>query len=134
MYLYGAPESRDECTMTILHGKNIFVLEDEFILAWEAEEILREAGATVVGPAHNIAAAIALLGGQDRIDAAVLDININGCPSTQVADELKQRGVPFVYATGYGRDSEKVLNAPVLSKPYSPAQLVDSIRSLLAFD
>ncbi len=117
--------------MTALSGQNIFVLEDEFILAWELEEILRDAGATVVGPAHHIAGGLALIEGSQKIDAAVLDININGQESIPVALALEEKGIPFVYTTGYGRDSQKARKAPVLDKPYTPSQLVDSVCALV---
>ncbi|WP_210755899.1 hypothetical protein, partial [Gordonia paraffinivorans] len=67
-----------------------------------------------MGPAYELEEAMALL---DRpIDAAVLDANLNGRSVTPVAEVLRQRGVPFVFATGYGETGG--FAAPVIRKPY----------------
>lgn len=118
--------------MTSCNGKAILILEDEFILAWEAEEILKDAGASVLGPTYNIPAALKLIQETSRIDAAVLDININGAESTPVASELKRRGVPFVYTTGYGADTPRAGEERVLDKPYSAAALVKTLSEVMS--
>jgi len=117
--------------VTTFNGEVILVLEDEFILAWEAEEILKEAGACVLGPAHNIAQALKLIEEASKIHAAVLDININGSESTPVAKELDKREVPYLFTTGYGVDTPRAGKALVLDKPYAASALIQSLSTMI---
>lgn len=87
--------------MPSLEGKRILVLEDEPLVAMLLEEMLLDFGCEVIGPAYSIAQAVPLALEQP-LDAAVLDINVNGEMSHSVAAILHSRGVPFVFATGYG--------------------------------
>ena len=62
----------------------------------------------------------------DSFDAAVLDVNLSGESSFTVADELVERGLPFVFATGYGESvilPDRFRAVPVVSKPYDNAAL-----------
>jgi CheY-like chemotaxis protein len=70
-----------------------------------------------------------------RPDAAVLDVNLLGQPSFPIARTLNTMGVPFLFCTGYNtlNDVDECLRqAPVLTKPVSPADLTDAIATLLA--
>ena len=62
-------------------------------------------GAEVVGPAASVDGALALLAATERLDGAVLDANLQGEMAFPVADALGERGVPFVFATGYDESS-----------------------------
>lgn len=102
--------------MTVIAERRILVLEDEFLIALDLVDLLDGLGAEVVGPAHRNEQALELLA-QAHVDAAVLDVNIAGQRSDVVAEELRRRGIPFIFATGYG--AETLLNgAPVIRKPY----------------
>ena len=62
----------------------------------------------------------------DSFDAAVLDVNLSGETSFEVADEMVERGLPFVFATGYGETialPDRFGTVPVVSKPYDSAAL-----------
>ncbi|MCJ8521867.1 hypothetical protein MUU54_24395, partial [Rhizobium tarimense] len=65
---------------------------------------------------------------------AVLDINLGGERSFPVAEILRNRGVPFMFSTGYGRNGlpAELSDAPVLSKPFSPKELEETLSSALA--
>lgn len=115
-----------------LRGARVLIVEDAVLLALELETGLSEAGAEVVGPAYELEEAMALL---DRpIDAAVLDANLNGRSVTPVAEALSQRGVPFVFATGYGETGGAPggFEAPVIRKPYDVTQVAAAVAELLA--
>ena len=115
-----------------LKGSRVLIVEDAVLLALELETGLTEAGAEVVGPAYELEEAMALL---DRpIDAAVLDANLNGRSVTPVAEALVQRGVPFVFATGYGEAAGAPggFDAPVIRKPYDVTQVAAAVADLLA--
>jgi two-component sensor histidine kinase len=115
-----------------LKGSRVLIVEDAVLLALELETGLSEAGAEIVGPAYELEEAMALL---DRpIDAAVLDANLNGRSVTPVAEALKARNVPFVFATGYGENGGAPggFEAPVIRKPYDVTQVAAAVAELLA--
>ncbi|KRB52333.1 HWE histidine kinase domain-containing protein [Phenylobacterium sp. Root700] len=117
---------------TDLRGARVLIVEDAVLLALELETGLSEAGAEVVGPAYELSEAMTLLDGP--IDAAVLDANLNGLSVTPVAEALAARGVPFVFATGYGEAGGAPLgfDAPVIRKPYDVTQVAAAVAALLA--
>lgn len=116
---------------TLLKGRRVLVVEDEALVAMLVEDALTDAGAEVLGPVRSVAEAMAALA-RDRPDAAVLDLNLDGLPSTPVADALAAAGVPFVVATGYGVDGLPPGHAgvPVLAKPYDPMALTRAVAAL----
>ena len=115
-----------------LKGSRVLIVEDAVLLALELETGLSDAGATVVGPAYELEEALALL--DQPIDAAVLDANLNGHSVTPVAEVLSQRGIPFVFATGYGETGGAPggFDAPVIRKPYDVTQVSAAVAELLA--
>ncbi len=114
-----------------LRGKRVLIVEDAVLLALELETGLADAGAQVVGPAYELAEAMSLLAG--HIDAAVLDANLNGLAVTPVAEALAARGVPFVFATGYGDSGAPMgFDAPIIRKPYDVTQVAAAVGALLA--
>ncbi len=79
----------------------MLVVEDEALLAMELEELLDRAGCTIVGPFSDVARALDAAH-RERIDVALLDMNLNGEMVYPLADELTRKGVPFLFVTGYG--------------------------------
>ncbi|ATQ40950.1 HWE histidine kinase domain-containing protein [Caulobacter mirabilis] len=107
-------------------GLKVLIVEDAVLLALELEAGLQEAGAEVVAMASELEEALQLL---DRpIDAAVLDANLNGESVRPLAEILRDRGTPFVFATGYGeRGAPEGFDAPVVRKPYNVRQIVQAL-------
>ena len=114
-----------------LRGSRVLIVEDAVLLAMELETGLSDAGAQIIGPAYELEEAMALLG--QPIDAAVLDANLNGHSVTPVAEALSARGVPFVFATGYGEAAGAPggFDAPVIRKPYDVTQVAAAVAELL---
>lgn len=112
----------------VLRGLRVLVVEDVAVLAWRVRDVLQHAGAEVVGPAPDVPRALALLAGHG-VDAAVLDMNLNGEPADPIADVLAARGVPFVFLTGYGSGSAEGRHAgrPTLGKPLKPHSLIQAL-------
>ncbi len=79
----------------------ILVVEDEFLIAMELDNTLRNAGYQVLGPVPNVSAALGVLAAE-RPDAAVLDVNLEGEWVTQVAEVLRAMFVPFILTSAYG--------------------------------
>jgi DNA-binding NarL/FixJ family response regulator len=86
-----------------LDNVRVLIVEDETLLALDLEMTLAANGCTVVGPSGTIGSAVASI---DALapDAAILDLNLNGESSVAVADTLADRGVPFLFLTGYDRE------------------------------
>ena len=114
-----------------LKRANVLIVEDAVLLALELETALSDAGAQVVGPAYELSEALDLL--DQPIDAAVLDANLNGRSVAPVAQVLTDRGIPFVFATGYGEagGSPAGFDAPIIRKPYDVTQVAVAVAALL---
>jgi len=109
--------------MPWLKGKRILVVEDEALIAVMVEDMLMDMGSDVVGPAATIEAALALARAE-AIDAAILDVNVRGERIDPVADALMARGVPVLFATGYGEVKlASGATATVIDKPYTQEKL-----------
>ena len=120
-----------------LHGRRVLVVEDEALIAMLMEDGLIDAGAEVVGPACSVDEALGLIeraAWDGRLNAAVLDMNLEGATVSPVADRPAALGVPFVFATGYGEDCNRGAHsaAPVLAKPFDPDALVAAVEGLAA--
>jgi CheY-like chemotaxis protein len=118
-----------------LGGKRILVVEDEALASMLIEDELRDAGAEVLGPAQSVGDALRLVeaaAANGGINAAVLDINLQGDVVGTVADRLAALGVPFLFATGYqeGCDTGGHGTAPILHKPFGPERLIAAVESL----
>ena len=115
----------------VLRGLRVLVVEDVAVLAWRVRDVLRRAGAEVVGPAPDVPRALALLDGHE-VNAAVLDMNLDGEPADPIADALAERGVPFLFLTGYGSGSTEGRHAgrPTLGKPLKPQALIRALAGL----
>jgi CheY-like chemotaxis protein len=111
------------------NGK-VLVVEDEPLVAMMVEDMLTDLGYTVVGPAMQLADGIRLAE-TTQLDAAVLDINLNGARSFPIADLLQARGIPFLFATGYGGgDALEGRQEPVIQKPYQMERLAEMLTAL----
>jgi CheY-like chemotaxis protein len=117
--------------MNALAGKRILVVEDDPILSLTLEDMIVDFGGHVLGPFAWLEEAVAAAD-SERIDAAVLDVNVNGGHSFPAAERLLARGIPFVFATGYAREGlDTAIVAPILHKPYQQQQLAAALAELL---
>jgi CheY-like chemotaxis protein len=109
-----------------LRGLRVLIVEDEALIASLVEDFLIDLGCEVIGPAMHMEEAVQLAR-EAAIDGATLDVNIVGEKVYPVADILTERGVPFVFMTGYGAAGLRASDSgrPVLQKPYPLEQLVD---------
>ncbi len=114
-----------------MKGLRILVVEDEFLLACTLEEDLRALGAVVIGPCCSLSDA-ATATRRETFDVAVLDINLNGTMVYPLAEELSERGIPFLFLTGYGALDlpEEFRGLPRLSKPYNATSLAAEIERI----
>ncbi len=106
----------------------ILVVEDEMLVAMNIEDMLLALGHEVAGLASRLAPALQLAEEGD-FDLAMLDVNLAGETSFPVADILRRRGIPYLFATGYGIDGieEGYRGAPVLQKPFRSRDLAGAL-------
>lgn len=102
-----------------LEGKIILLVEDEYIIAADIGQGLGQMGATVIGPAASLDAAMDLIRAETQIDVAVLDVNLHGQKVFPAADLLRDRGIPFLFATGYDQSvfPTRFASVPRCEKP-----------------
>jgi DNA-binding response OmpR family regulator len=113
------------------HIPRVLVVEDTVLLADLIADELEEEGCQVVGPVGRLEQALALAG-TEALDGALLDVNLAGERCFPIADRLAERGIPFVFLTGY---SETIFpsayrEAPRLTKPFplgDLARLIDGV-------
>ena len=113
-------------------AKRILVVEDELMIRMLLEDMLGELGYTVAAEAARIEEALEAAKNAD-FDIAILDVNLNGQPISPVADALVARGMPFVFATGYGERGlpEPYRDRPTLKKPFQMDGLKQMLQSAL---
>jgi CheY-like chemotaxis protein len=117
--------------MTSLAGKRILVVEDEYMIAVLLEDLLADLECVVAGVAARPKEALELIN-STPLDAAVLDVNLDGVDSFGIAAALADRRIPFIFATGYGgsRLTPEFANCPVIQKPYRLDELSSALRQL----
>ena len=119
-------------TAGALAGCRVLVVEDEYFIADDLTQALQKLDAEVVGPVPTAGKALALLSSGERIDAAVLDINLRGEAVFTVADVLASQGVPFVFATGYDQSAipSSFQDVPHWEKPFDAQDLALALRAI----
>lgn len=112
----------------------VLIVEDQMLIAMNLEQILVDAGVKDVMATASVAEALRCLQ-KDRPDVAILDVNLGGETSESLAQELKHRGIPFMFATGYGDNMipvHKFPRTPVVQKPYEAATIIGHIGRLIS--
>ena len=111
---------------------SILLVEDEVMIRMMVADMLEELGYTIVAEAGDIDEGIRLVQSTD-FDIAILDVNVNGKVITPVAEAVQMRGLPLVFATGYGAQGlpEKFRDRPTLQKPFQIETLARTIEAVL---
>jgi CheY-like chemotaxis protein len=112
-------------------GRRILVVEDEMLIAMVIEDVLQSIGSEIVGPAATLEKALKLAA-EETFDVAILDVTIRGGKVYPVAELLAARGIPFLFASGYGDWvlPEALRDKPRLMKPFTAAALREQIELL----
>lgn len=115
----------------LLAGKYVFLAEDEYMIADDMRRLLERAGAHVIGPVATVAQALKLLDVTHELDLAVLDLNLGGEKAFAIADRLRERGVRFVFATGYDQDAtpSRFADVPHYEKPLDARLFLQAMGS-----
>lgn len=114
-------------------ARHVLLVEDEALVAMATAQALQNLGWTVIGPATTLEEAQILVSSGVRLDAAVLDVNLQGRWAHAVAEQLAEREVPFIVCTGWEMvDPEgRFAGAPLIAKPVSPDRLGAALDDLI---
>jgi CheY-like chemotaxis protein len=114
-------------------SKRVLVVEDELMIRMLLQDMLTDLGHAIAAETGRIEEALALAK-QAEFDVAILDVNLNGQPVTPVVEVLLERGLPFVFATGYGQRGvpEPYRQTPTLQKPFQADALAEAIKTVVA--
>ena len=107
----------------------ILVVEDEYLQADELQRELNASGAVVLGPVGTLSDALDLVRSEQKIDGAIVDVNLHGEMAYAVADLLIERGVPLAFATGYDGSAmpNRFANVVRCEKPIDIKQVARAI-------
>jgi DNA-binding response OmpR family regulator len=110
----------------------VLIVEDDALISFLMEDMVSEFGSEVVGPALRINHALELARSAE-LNAAILDVNVDGEEIFSVADILEERQIPLIFATGY---AARILplryqESQTVSKPFSYPALADALRTAL---
>jgi DNA-binding response OmpR family regulator len=111
--------------MSAIAGSSVLLVEDEYLIAADAEMMLTQLGAASVTISGDFAEAQALAA-DGQFDFVILDVNLDGKLSFPIAKTLEMRGIPFVFATGYNlqfRPLPGFEHGVCVTKPYSAERL-----------
>lgn len=115
-----------------LAGRRVLVVEDEFVIALDMEQMLRALGADAIDLATSLPDALAAIA-RAPPDLAILDLKLRTETTVPIAEALQLRAIPLIFATGYGDLGAlpaSLRGAPLLRKPVSLAALAGMLRQL----
>lgn len=116
-----------------IEGARVLIVEDEVLIFLTLEDMLSDLGATVAAHATTVPEGVALV---DRggFDVAILDVNLGGTKVFPVAKALIGRGVPFLFASGYGSVvlEGEFAGYACVAKPYQVADISDALAKALS--
>ena len=120
-----------------LEGKHCLVLDDEYLIALDIQQILESAGAAGVTSVSSVAHALEAMNKGSKFDLAVLDFKLGNADvsSLAVATLLSKLGTPFIFLSGMRPDeikAEPFAHVPVVEKPYHARTLIEALRRALS--
>lgn len=113
-------------------GLRVLLVEDENLIALLLEDMLADLGHTVIGPVARLNKALEIAQ-REAFDVAILDVNINGGDTYPIAEAIAARDIPFVFSTGYGKNSlgAPYRDRPILQKPFRQVDLQKLLAEVL---
>jgi DNA-binding response OmpR family regulator len=117
----------------LLTGQRILLVEDDSMVAFDLQNLIREAGGQVIAYAETLTQAMELADTPD-LSLAVLDFSLESHDSLPVAAKLHARGIPFIFHTGCDRclTANTWPFVPVVQKPANRKALLSALTSVAA--
>lgn len=118
----------------LISAERVLLVEDEWLIAMDVEQMCREHGVKFVRVIHSYDELAKEIKTGSDIDAAILDVKISGQLTLDFARLLRERRIPFIFATGYSDMpvlSGEFPDVPVVSKPYAGKQLVEALAAVV---
>ena len=114
-----------------ISGKCVLIVEDDFYQSRDVIKSIENAGCVVVTTTPDADEACASIK-RDKIDFALVDINLGYGPAFETARALRRQGIPFIFTTGYDAASipEDLQGVAIIQKPFDQAALMDAIAGL----
>ncbi len=111
----------------------ILIVEDEPLIAMMLEDFIASLGHDVAGPCETVAEALATIS-EKEFDLAILDVNLKGESVWPVAAALRERGIPFVLASGGHVEPPppEFADTPMIEKPYTIDRVSPIIDAAIA--
>jgi len=108
--------------------QRFLVVEDEAMISMLLEDMVLDCGGELVGPVARFDDALELAR-KAEFAVAVLDLNLHGTLSYPIAEVIRERGIPVIFATGYGADGllDRFRDCPTLQKPFSQQDFAEAV-------
>jgi len=118
---------------SLLKDTRVLILEDEFLIADDLARAVREAGGSPVGPVNSVQEAGKLVA-REKLDAAIVDLNLRGQMASEFVEQLAATGLPCLIVSGYADEAlpESLAAIPRVEKPISPDSAVRALANELA--
>jgi two-component system, response regulator PdtaR len=108
----------------------ILIVEDEPLVAFDNEYMLKDAGYEIVATVDSLADA-ALVIESEQIDLVLTDISLSGeGDGTDVARAAGARGIAVLFVTGNRTEEGKALALGCLAKPYTEKTLLAALQAV----
>ena len=116
-----------------LVGKKVLVIEDEMLISMFIEDTLADIGCETVGIIISLAEAMEKVS-QYQCDVIMLDVNLGGEQTFELAELLCERKQPLIFCTGYGVAGVPIhlQHVPVLQKPFQESDLSEKLQIALS--
>jgi DNA-binding LytR/AlgR family response regulator len=126
-----AADPMQPITKSALFGRRVLIVEDEFFLADELRQTLAEYGAEVLGPVATLNEGLDIIASDNRIDSAVLDVQLREKEVFAISAVLKSRKIPFVFTTGFGETKipPGYEDVPRFEKPFELGALIVALEA-----
>ncbi len=110
--------------------RRILVIEDEAMISMLLEDMVLDCGAEIVGPVGKFDDALALAHDAE-FEVVILDLNLSGTLSYPIAEVILKRGIPVIFATGYGTHGllDTFQDCPTLQKPFTYVDFAEAVAA-----
>jgi DNA-binding response OmpR family regulator len=133
---HGGTESMTTEPVNVLQGARVLLLEDETLVSMMVEDMLADLGCEIVGPFARLDLAMSFVADNPAVDPALLDVNLGGVRSFPMAEALADKGVPFVFTTGYDESGmpDEWRDRPSLRKPFMMHEMAAVLKKAITRD